>query len=152
MSGKTIQAELFVVDCPGTILSGRDTIRSFNTTGGPVVTGNDVAFVQAEKADRMLKTMLAKNSGVFASDFGLLRGPPVHLVALRYTQGGPQVHLTGKGGARPRFCKAWTVPYALKRMVSAELDRLENEGVSSPVKSAKWTTPVVPVVKKDGQV
>nr|XP_037289927.1 uncharacterized protein K02A2.6-like [Rhipicephalus microplus] len=32
------------------------------------------------------------------------------------------------------------------------LDRLVNEGVLSPVTSAEWATPVVPVVKKDGQV
>ncbi|XP_075722675.1 uncharacterized protein LOC142765496 [Rhipicephalus microplus] len=69
---------------------------------------------------------------------GLLRGPPVHL--------------TVKEGARPRFRKARTVPYALKQMLSAELDQLVNEEVLSPVTSAEWATPVVPVVKKDGYV
>ncbi|XP_049267196.1 uncharacterized protein K02A2.6-like [Rhipicephalus sanguineus] len=138
MSGATIQAELFVIDCPGPMLCGRDTIRSFNTAGVPVLTGNEVACVQEENVDRMLETMLSMYSDVFAPDLGLLRGPPVHL--------------TVKEGARPRFCKARTVPYALKRMVSAELDRLVNEGVLSPVTSAEWATPVVPVVKKDGQV
>ena len=138
MSGATIQAELFVIDCPGPMLCGRDTIRSFNMAGVPVLTGNDVACVQAENADRMVETMLSKYSDVFAPDLGLLRGPPVHL--------------TVKEGARPRFCTARTVPYALKQMVSAELDRLVNEGVLSPVTSAEWATPAVPVVKKDGQV
>lgn len=64
---------------------------------------------------------------------GLLRGPPVHL--------------TVKEDARPRFCKAQTVPYALKQMVSEELDRMVNKSVLSPVASAEWATPAVPVVK-----
>lgn len=45
MSGATIQAELFVIDCPGPMLCGRDTIHSFNTAGVPVLTGNEVACV-----------------------------------------------------------------------------------------------------------
>ncbi|KAL3224331.1 hypothetical protein MRX96_049536 [Rhipicephalus microplus] len=100
MSGATIQAELFVINCPGPMLCGRDTIRSFNTAGVPVLTGNEVACVQAENADRMVETMLSKYSDVIAPGLGLLRGPPVQL--------------TVKKGARPRFCKARTVPYALK--------------------------------------
>ncbi|KAL3189930.1 hypothetical protein MRX96_020268 [Rhipicephalus microplus] len=48
MSGATIKAELFVIDCPGPMLCGRDTICSFNTAGVPVLTGNEVASVQAK--------------------------------------------------------------------------------------------------------
>ncbi|XP_037290511.2 uncharacterized protein LOC119185683 [Rhipicephalus microplus] len=130
MSDATIQAELFVIDCPGPMLCGRDTIRSFNTAGVPVLTGNEVACVQAENADRMVETMLSKYSDVFPPGLGLLRGPPVHL--------------TVKEGARPRFCKARTVPYALKQMVSAELDRLVNEGALSPVNRPNGPHPWCP--------
>ncbi|KAL3230289.1 hypothetical protein MRX96_023462 [Rhipicephalus microplus] len=49
MSGATIQAKLFVIDCPEPMLCGRDTIRSFNTAGMPVLTGN-------EAGNRVLKS------------------------------------------------------------------------------------------------
>ena len=44
------------------------------------------------------------------------------------------------------------VPYILKQKVADELDRLCNLGIISPVKTAKWATPIVPVVKKDGTI
>ncbi|XP_049520329.1 uncharacterized protein K02A2.6-like [Dermacentor silvarum] len=37
-------------------------------------------------------------------------------------------------------------------MVSEEIDRLVNEGLLSLVTSSEWATPLVPVVKKDGQL
>ena len=42
--------------------------------------------------------------------------------------------------------------YILKQKVADELDRLCNLGIISPVKTAKWATPIVPVVKKDGTI
>ena len=44
------------------------------------------------------------------------------------------------------------MPYILKQKVADELDRLCNLGIFSPVKTAKWVTPIVPVVKKDGTI
>ena len=54
--------------------------------------------------------------------------------------------------ARPCFCKARPVPFALKHKVEAELDRLLKEGIVESVKSAEWAAPIVPVVKSDGSV
>ena len=51
-----------------------------------------------------------------------------------------------------RFCKARPVPFSLRPQVEAELRRLENAGTIYPVKSSKWASPIVPVVKADGSV
>ena len=52
--------------------------------------------------------------------------------------------------AMPRFCKARTVPYALKPLVESELNRLESEGIISPVQFSHWAAPIVPIIKKNG--
>ena len=54
--------------------------------------------------------------------------------------------------AQPRFCKARTVPYALKEKIEKELDRLVKQGVIEPISFSEWAAPIVPVLKKDGTV
>ena len=51
--------------------------------------------------------------------------------------------------AKPRFCRARTVPYALRTKVEEELDRLEKEYIIEPVQFADWAAPIVPVLKSD---
>ena len=52
----------------------------------------------------------------------------------------------------PNFYKARPVPLALQQRVTAELDCLQAEGIICPIKLSDWTTPIVPVVKKDGTI
>ena len=39
--------------------------------------------------------------------------------------------------AKPVFCKAWSVPFALKEVVGSELDRLDKEGILVKVSSSE---------------
>ncbi len=55
-------------------------------------------------------------------------------------------------GAKPRFRKAYQVPFAVKEAVGRELDRLEEAGVLQKVDHSEWATPIVTVPKKDGKV
>ena len=52
----------------------------------------------------------------------------------------------------PRFYKARPVPYSLKNKVEAELTRLQESGVISPVQFSDWAAPTVPVVKQDENI
>ena len=61
-----------------------------------------------------------------------------------------KIHVEEK--AKPLFCKARPVPYALRGKVNTEIDRLTREGVIEPVEFADWAAPIVPVVKTDGSV
>ena len=57
-----------------------------------------------------------------------------------------------KEGARPNFCRARSVPFALKETIEKELDRLGSKGILEKVTHSEWAAPVVPVPKAEGQI
>ncbi|XP_062716386.1 uncharacterized protein K02A2.6-like isoform X1 [Aedes albopictus] len=52
----------------------------------------------------------------------------------------------------PIFRKAYDVPYRLKEKVLNHLDSLEKDGIITPIKTSLWASPVVVVIKKDGDI
>ena len=52
----------------------------------------------------------------------------------------------------PKFCKAHTVPYAMKPKLDAALDSLLADGIISPINNSKWAAPVVPVLEPDNTI
>lgn len=54
--------------------------------------------------------------------------------------------------AKPKFCKARPVPYALKQKLELKLDHLVNEGILSTVEFSEWAAPIVSVLKPNGSV
>ena len=85
-----------------------------------------------------LQDILQKHAAFFREELGLVRGTTA------------KIHMDAT--AQPRFCKARTVPFALRVKVDEELQRLQRTGVISPVRFSEWTTPIVPVTKRDGSV
>ena len=57
-----------------------------------------------------------------------------------------------KPDSPPKFCKARQVPYTLRPKVKAELTKLQNDNILTRVDWSEWATPVVPVIKKNGNV
>ena len=62
-----------------------------------------------------------------------------------------KAHITLQPEASPKFVKARPVPFAMRDRVALELDRLEKEDVIEKVKHAEWASPVVVIVKSDGE-
>ena len=52
----------------------------------------------------------------------------------------------------PKFCKARPVPYALRKKVDLELDRLIETGTITPIPHSSWAAPIVPVLKADNSI
>lgn len=52
----------------------------------------------------------------------------------------------------PVFCKPRVLPFAIKDIVSNEIERLLKEDILKPVESSEWATTIVPVVKSDGKI
>lgn len=65
---------------------------------------------------------------------------------------GPPVGIQLNDDARPVFLKHRQVPFAVRKLVDAELQRLVQQGVLEPTEFSKWATPVVAVVKKDKSI
>ena len=63
-----------------------------------------------------------------------------------------KVKLFVKENSTPKFFKARTLPLSLREKVSEELDKLQANGIIVPVKFSSWAAPVVPVIKRDGNV
>ncbi|GFR75228.1 reverse transcriptase family protein [Elysia marginata] len=54
--------------------------------------------------------------------------------------------------AKPKFFKARAVPFAIKPKVGKALKDLERQGILNKVSHSDWATPIVPVLKKSGDV
>lgn len=68
----------------------------------------------------------------------------------KYT--GEEVRLETEDNIKPIFRKPRPVPYAYRDKVEQELDRLEKDGVTTKVPDSSWGTPLVPVVKSNGDI
>ena len=90
------------------------------------------------KAELTLQDILAKHATVFGEGLGCVQGVQA------------KIHI--KPNTQPKFWRARSVPFAVRKRVEEELDRLLDEGVISPVQHSEWATPIVPVVKKNGTI
>lgn len=114
----------------GPNLLGRDWLLPLKIT----INLNFVSNVECHE----LLQVIEKHREVFRDGLGTYRGHPV------------AIHT--KPGTVPKFLKARPVPYAIKDRVEKEIDRLQNEGVLRPTSYSEWATPVVPIVKKSGEI
>ena len=78
--------------------------------------------------------MLSKYQDVFAEGLGTLIG------------------IKAKIYVDQKYIKARAVPYELRTNVELEIERLEREGMISPVEFSEWAAPIVPVAKPSGTV
>ncbi|XP_011699447.1 PREDICTED: uncharacterized protein LOC105456824 [Wasmannia auropunctata] len=63
-----------------------------------------------------------------------------------------EAHLKVKDNAKPVFLKSRAVSFKLKEKIEVELDNMVKSGILEKVESSKWATPIVPVLKKNGQI
>ena len=93
-------------------LLGRDWITTFKGCVSCLCNVVSTSNVDLDK-------VLSKHTAVFTNELGALKGFKAELHA--------------KPDATPKFHKARPIPFALKEPVEAELQRLEDEDIISPV-------------------
>lgn len=85
-----------------------------------------------------LESLLDKHSDLFRTELGVIDGVTAKL------------HVSP--GAKPRFYRPRSIPYALRSRVDQALERLVSEGILEAVQFSEWAAPIVPVVKRDGSI
>ena len=121
---QTAQLPLVVVEGHGPSLLGRDWLAKLRL---------DCQAIHCLETNAVHE-LLERYQAVFKPGLGTLKGVEAKL------QVDPE--------ARPRFCKARSIPYAMQTLVE-ELDSLCAEGIMEPVSFAKWAAPIVPVLNSD---
>ena len=116
---------LVVVKGSGPMLMGRNWLNSIKLNWARI------HYTQAPR----LQEVLGKYSEVFEKGLGTFNGEDVSIAV--------------DPDASPQFHKARPLPYAMKKMVEDELDRLVKEGTLKPVDYAEWAAPIVAVLKSD---
>ncbi|XP_062709595.1 uncharacterized protein K02A2.6-like [Aedes albopictus] len=91
------------------------------------------------------------NSNSFSGKHFLMRFPEVFQDTLGHCQKA-QVSLHLKPDARPVFRPKRPVPYNAIPLVDAELERLQQLGIISPVEYSDWAAPIVAVRKPGGKI
>ncbi|CAG9137758.1 unnamed protein product [Plutella xylostella] len=134
---------LIVIDnCTSPSLLGRNWMRAFKIQF-PCVNNLDKSSIAKGKVTNINKCnireqLIQKFPNVFAPGIGAFNKG---VIALELVE-----------GAAPVWLRARSVPYALRPAVEAELARLQREGIISPVEWSEWGTPIVPVIKRSGEV
>ncbi|KAK3731884.1 hypothetical protein QZH41_000659 [Actinostola sp. cb2023] len=129
------ELELFVVETTGPPLFGRDWLHQIQLDWRVI---KSLSKEPEHHSEKELQEILERHKEVFSNDLGTLK-----LTKAR---------IDLKAGSQPKYCKARPIPYALIPKVEAELKHLEEQGILQRVTSSEWATPIVPVVKPNGDV
>ena len=129
-NGNICTLNLLVVKGNGPALLGRDWIKKINLDWSSV---NRVAPESFEE-------LCNRYPEVFQPTLGKVTGIKAKLHVMT--------------GAIPRFCKPRSVPYALRDAVEAQLNKMEADGVITPVNFSEWAAPTVnfPKVDQTGRI
>ena len=134
LNGQEEKLDLLVVPCDGPRLFGRDWLSKLR------VNWEEVKSIKTLSTDssKRLESLLEKHKEIFQPGIGKLKNIKGSITLEKDTQ--------------PRFHKARMVPYALRPKIEDELHKLQKDGVIEPVEHSTWATPIVPAVKKNGQI
>ena len=133
-SSQSAMLRIYVSRC-GINLIGRDGQVKLHITIKPEQFGR-VAVTSTPKVS--LQEIINMNDTLFKSQLGCCN-------TFKAT-------LSLREGAQAKYCKVRKLPFALKPVVGAELDRLEREQVLEKVTHSDWATPLVVVRKPGGKV
>lgn len=125
---------LLVVEQCSVILMGRHWIKELNVLWDV----NSIQSCLSQGPQLSLKKVLENHKDLFSEGLGHLKNVKVHLNRI--------------SSVEPKFYKARVVPYAYRKKVEEEIERLLHLGILEPVSHSEWATPVVPVLKSNGRI
>ena len=126
--GQSQTLPLIIVQGNGPALFGRNWLAKFR------LNWKMIAYSSAKETS--LQQLLTEHQVVFQEGLGTFSGATAHL-ALRE-------------GVTPVFHRPRPIPFAIRKAVEQELERLVEMGILEKVEHSQWAAPIVPVPKKDG--
>ena len=134
-----VKLDLYVIKGGRQVLFGRDWFWEIKLDWGEIHslksydgTSKDISLKDANK---QVQRLLAKYKLVSTESLGTLKGV--------------KAKLTVEEGVQLKFCKPRIMPRAIKSYFEKELERLQKEGIISPVEYSQWASGVVPVAKRE---
>ena len=126
-----MELPLTVVKRKGPNLLGRDWLSKLQ------LNWKEIFSVTEQECNSVnLESLLSTYREVFKDELGTIQGVKAKIYV--------------DENAPPKYFKARPVPYALKKKIELELDRLEKQGQITRVQFSEWAAPIVPVVKEKG--
>ena len=129
INNQEAQLSLLVVEGDGPSLLGFDWLKTIKL---------DWAHLHQVCSTTELQQILNDDTSLFSDELGCVKGT--------------QAKICIDSTATPKFCRAKTVPCALREKVEREINTREREGVITPARFSEWVAPVVPVVKNDASI
>lgn len=126
---KTKRIDVFIVKSGGPPLLGRDFMAKFNLQ----LCSINSCSLATETGD-----FEKRYPDLFSDKLGCCKGV--------------EVKLNLKPNSIPTFIKARSVPFSLRRNLEQEIDRLEKVGIIKPVTFSDYASPIVPVLRHDGNI
>lgn len=121
--------DIHVIADGGPPLLGRNFMSAFNL---------QISKINHIKTENIVKSLTSKYPEVFSDRLGCFNKHTVSLYV--------------KPDSKPIFMKARSVPFALKEKVDQELNRMVQEGILKSVQHSNYASPIVPVLKHNGNV
>ncbi|XP_049520472.1 uncharacterized protein K02A2.6-like [Dermacentor silvarum] len=131
---------LYVVDHKGPPLLGWEWLHAVRLEWAKIWNLNNItrSDTPTDSVKKRLDALLAKYQPLFKDELGTI------------TEERAELFL--KPDTKPRFLKARNVPFVLQKAFDAELAKMEQLGIISPVTTSEYATPAVPVIKQDGSI
>ena len=133
---QSTQLRLCVVQGTGPMLLGRDWLTAIKLDWQRIVPVN---MIEKDIVKDRLNTLMKNSANVFDEGIGKVKDI--------------QARLTLKEDASPQILesKDSSVLYSMKPKKERELDSLERQGIISKVNTSRGATPIVPVLKNNGE-
>ncbi|XP_011687071.1 PREDICTED: uncharacterized protein K02A2.6-like [Wasmannia auropunctata] len=132
--------DIYVIKGKGPMLLGRQWLKAFDLWPINSLMKNPQKsnIHNILTSEGVKQKMLEKFPDLFSNTQGCYKGRKIHLVF--------------KEGTKPIQLKPYHAPFAILPKISKELQRLVDLGNLEKVSCSKWATPIIPVLKKTGDV
>ena len=135
---KETVGELYVLPHNVEPILGRGWIRSLNIQINAIEEIKDVD-IREDECKRLINGLLEEYIDIFTEEIGKISN---HKCSI-------ELH---DNKTKPIYMKPRPVPYALREKIEIEIERLEKANIISKIPYCQWGTPIVPVVKKNGDL